>query len=115
MSPFRALAVLATLTFAPSALAVAEVPVKDVPYVFATVDNYAVVNTNAVEVTGILVGETLPRVFRFTFSNPVNTSEHMSRCDRLALLAMSRPGRYLLEFTASDKLFTPASCKLTRQ
>lgn len=104
MKPFRALAVLATLTLATSALAEVEDPIYGVPYVFVTVDAYSVAH-NGMEVTGILQGETTPRVIRFGF-------EEAARCDRLALLAQSRPGRYRLELTTGLYSF---SCKLIRQ
>ena len=105
MKPFRALAALATLTLAPSALAEAEDPLYGVAYVFVTVDAYTV-RPSAMEVTGILQGETTPRVI-FFFG-----SDEAERCDRLALLAQSRPGRYLLEMTNTYSSF---SCKLIRQ
>ncbi|RKH39731.1 hypothetical protein [Corallococcus sicarius] len=106
MKPFRALAALVTLTLAPSALAEAEAPLNGVPYVFVTVDAYRVRSSGLMEVTGILQGETTPRVIGFYDTNAAE------RCDRLALLAQSRPGRYLLELTDT---YDSVSCKLIRQ
>ena len=105
MKPFRSLAVLATLMLAPSALAAAEEAVYGMPYVFATVDAYTIIDSG-MEVTGILEGETTPRVIAFYNSS---TAE---RCDRPALLAQSRPGRYRLELT---QLHYTTGCKLIRQ
>ncbi|CAM3541957.1 hypothetical protein G4177_20630 [Corallococcus sp. ZKHCc1 1396] len=116
MKPLSTLALLASLTLAPGALAAAETPPSQVPQVFATVDDYAVINPSTVEVTGILQGETLPRVFRFIYNTSVNadSSQHLSRCDRLALLAMNRPGRYVFEMTQGGGS-QPTRCRLTRQ
>ena len=117
MSSLRALAVLAALTLAPStALAEPEDPVVGVAYVFATVDAYTV-GPGYFNITGILVGETTPRVFRFSAGGNWETgslSTEASRCDRLALLAMTRPGRYLMTWTEATYSSSPA-CTLTRQ
>jgi hypothetical protein len=114
----RALTLLATLALAPAALAAGETPTTGTPYVFVTVDDYTIESAYAVDITGILQGESTPRTLRFTFySSVVDYSQHQSRCDRMVLLAMTRPGRYLLQMTqgAEDSSGTNARCKLTRK
>lgn len=116
MSSLRALAVLATLSLVPaSALAEPESPVPGMDYVFATVDAYSVTAT-AFDITGTLKGESTPRTFRlWTYGlSAEGHSVEAARCDRLALLAMTRPGRFL--FTWSQDLYAYApTCTLTRQ
>jgi len=50
-----------------------------------------------VVITGIISGQSAPSEFSYqilTFSNP--TTDNGARCDRLALLAMSKPGKFQL-------------------
>ncbi|RKH55942.1 hypothetical protein D7V93_21480 [Corallococcus llansteffanensis] len=108
---------LSVLTLAPaSALAEPEQPVPGVTYVFATVDAYSV-KRESFEITGTLVGENTPRVFYFGTwhsSFPDSNSVEATRCDRLALLAMTRPGRYLLSWTV-EAYYGTLTCTLARQ
>lgn len=106
---------LASVALTPTALA-AETPQANVPYVFVTVDSYSVVHANGIEVTGILQGENTPRTLEFEFPSfsSYDASQHVSRCDRLALLLMNKPGAYLLEVTFKGQWET-GSCKLTRR
>ncbi|NVJ24065.1 MULTISPECIES: hypothetical protein [Myxococcus] len=108
---------LATLTLTPSALAAAEEPQFDLPYVFETVDSYEVVHADTIQVTGVLQGESAPRTLEFSFPySPSNydNSQHISRCDRMALLVMNKPGAYLLEMTLKLR-GQMVTCKLTRR
>ncbi|QSQ23072.1 hypothetical protein JY651_49665 [Pyxidicoccus parkwayensis] len=103
------------LGLAPTALA-AETPRFDVPYVFETVDGYAVLNTNRVEVTGLLRGESAQRTLVFYFTTgSTDPSTLVSRCDRMALLAMNKPGLYFFEMTQGQSGFTSSTCRLTRR
>ncbi|MCK8498485.1 MULTISPECIES: hypothetical protein [Myxococcus] len=121
MSPSRVLRNLVLSTAAvllPSTLAWSETPQVDVPYVFETVDSYAITEANVIEIRGVLQGESAPRTFEFEFySNPAyyDASQHGSRCDRMALLAMTRPGRYLLELKVQRWIGGQPSCRLTRR
>ncbi|RKG61718.1 hypothetical protein D7V80_33405 [Corallococcus sp. CA054B] len=118
MSSFRALALLAALSLVPSSAgAEPETPVVGVPYVFATVDAYTVAAIS-LEITGTLVGENTPRTFRFWpggRSTDATVSVEAARCDRLALLAMTRPGRYLFTWKWDTTAFNIVTCTLTRQ
>jgi|GEM_PF-3396517 len=107
---------LASVTLAPSALA-AETPEPNVPYVFVTVDSYSITGASSIEVTGILQGENTPRTLEFelpAYSTPLEAGQHASRCDRMALLLMNKPGAWLLELTYKGQ-WAMGSCKLTRR
>ncbi|WP_375742134.1 hypothetical protein NR800_22675 [Corallococcus interemptor] len=115
MSSLRTLALLATLSLVPStagAQAQPEEPVQGVAYVFTTVDAYTVGN-GTLDVTGTLVGESAPRTFRFWAIG--DASVEAARCDRLALLAMTRPGRYLFTWKWTNDFSNYLTCTLTRQ
>ncbi|AFE07249.1 hypothetical protein COCOR_06973 [Corallococcus coralloides DSM 2259] len=115
MSSLRALALLATLSLVPStAGADPEQPVSGVTYVFASVDAYTV-GPATFDITGTLVGESTPRTFRFWPGSGESYSVEASRCDRLALLAMTRPGRYLFSWSHEIGYISPPQCTLTRQ
>ncbi|RKH71560.1 hypothetical protein [Corallococcus aberystwythensis] len=117
MSSLRALALLAALSLAPSTAGAApEEPVPGMAYVFATVDAYSVAITT-IDVTGTLQGESTPRTFRFwVYSGMASATDSVeaSRCDRLALLSLTRPGRYLLTLSTDVHANFP-TCTLTRQ
>ncbi|WP_342376297.1 hypothetical protein NVS55_34175 [Myxococcus stipitatus] len=99
---------LSLLTLAPTAWA-AE------PIVFVAVDSYNVKQTNQFEVTGLVLGEGTPRTITFflSTSSSVDVSQHLSRCDRLALMAMNKPGAYRFEVQRGSSSFE-LSCRLTR-
>ncbi|MFP2928720.1 hypothetical protein ACLESO_26690 [Pyxidicoccus sp. 3LG] len=112
---FRTAALLAvSLGLAPTALA--ETPQTNRPYIFETVDSYGIVSTSRFEVTGILQGESAPRTFVFSYSSAhsYDDSQHLSRCDRMALLAMSKPGFYYFEMVETH-LYTGPICRLRRR
>lgn len=111
MSSLRALALLATLPLAPaSALAEPENSASGVTYVFTTVDAYTVDSSYFV-ITGVLQGESTPRTIRF--QAPGGGTDG-GRCDRLALLVMTRPGRFHFSWFKED-YSTYSTCTLTRQ
>ncbi|RKI75039.1 hypothetical protein D7X55_01000 [Corallococcus sp. AB049A] len=111
MSSFRALALLATLTLAPaSALAEPEYAQVGVNYVFTTVDAYSTVGATLI-VTGTLVGESNARTIQFSVGGD---EVEASRCDRLALLTMTRPGRFHFSWFRQAGGYFPV-CTLTRQ
>ncbi|QAT88164.1 hypothetical protein EJ065_6638 [Corallococcus coralloides] len=112
MSPFRILALLAALTLAPaSAFAEPEDATYGVAYVFTSVDSYTT-GTNHFVVTGVLQGESAPRTIRFgAYTSGFPDAE---RCDRLALLTMTRPGRFHFSYFQEYFNYHPV-CTLTRQ
>ncbi len=111
----RTAALAVSLGLAPSALAAAETPQADRPYIFETVDSYNAADATHFEITGILRGESTPRTLRFRIVGYSEPSVHMSRCDRLALLAMTRPGAWFLEVSQAEISSAFPSCKLTRR
>ncbi len=97
------------LSLAPLALASAQT--KPPIYVFTTVDSIDIQSSwNLFRLTGILQGESTPRTIEVGYSNSPNNA--FERCERLALLAMNKPGRYLFELRQDD--FADLACKLTR-
>ena len=74
---------------------------------YATVDAIKVLAT-VIEVTGIVVGQSAPSTVSYSIAT---TDVAASRCDRLALLAMSKPGKF--QFGMVDESFGDHfSCKL---
>jgi hypothetical protein len=78
-------------------------------YVFTTVDDVLLEWSN-VYVTGVVEGETAARRIVFTFSNTTYASQRQS-CERLLLLAMSKPGQYKVRV---QQYGTVATCALER-
>jgi hypothetical protein len=96
-------------------------------YVFETVDSYDISGQEAeVKVTGIISGEVAPRTVTLTYSayayygsaqDELAVKRTFERCERFALVAMSKPGQYYLEMrqeTLTTGLFA-IGCKLTRR
>jgi hypothetical protein len=71
--------------------------------VFEAIDSYAAHGGGMVEIEGLLQGETKPQLFTFEMQAP-------ERCDRLASLAISHPGRYFFNIE-----FQGQTCRLTRR
>jgi hypothetical protein len=59
-------------------------------------------------VTGILAGQTTPTTQTFVFGSAV---DHARQCERFALIALSRPGKYQLAI-GSNVFPNKAACKL---
>ncbi|NOK37439.1 hypothetical protein D7W79_24955 [Corallococcus exercitus] len=112
MSSLRALALLTALTLAPaSAMAAPEESVAGVTYVFTAVDAYTA-GAGHLVITGVLQGESTPRTI--FFDAPAYDGSEANRCDRLALLAMTRPGRFHFSWFKEYPGAYP-TCTLTRQ
>ena len=124
MKPIAIAAVLLS-TLVPLSVAVAEVQAT---YVFTTVDSYNIKGDSLeVQVTGIVQGEATPRTVTLTYhpstfsgqaGDYVASMRTFDRCERLLLLAMSKPGQYFLELRQEvqhpDGLQF-VGCKLTRR
>lgn len=123
----KQIAVAAVLlsTLLPLSVAVAEVQAT---YVFTTVDSYNIKGeVSEVEVTGIVQGEATPRTVTLTYhpstfssqaGDYVASQRTFDRCERLLLLAMSKPGQYFLELRQEHDPFSTIlfiGCKLTRR
>jgi len=91
--------------------------IGDIIAAYDTVDAIEVV-ANQITVTGIVTGEGAPSRRTFTIlGSPVTPSSGTpqqdvaaSRCDRLALLAMSKPGKF--QFAIVDVGSSRVGCKL---
>ncbi|HET9449706.1 MAG TPA: hypothetical protein VFO83_02435, partial [Aggregicoccus sp.] len=72
-----------------------------VTYVFATVDRYVIDwHTSRIDVRGVLQGESAPSTVSLQFYySPSGGNEPSDRCEKLALLSMSSPGRYQFELS----------------
>lgn len=124
MSLFRS-ALVACVLLAPAvALSQAVQPVTATSggvYVFETVDSYDVQGSYLrVTVQGVQQGQETPSAVTFSYYiYSGSTSDHhrsFERCERLALLAMSKPGQYLLEVRQEGGGSTPhLGCRLTRR
>lgn len=83
------------------------------PITYDTVDAIEVL-ANEIKVTGIISGQDAPSTTLYTIisssSSTGRTDVAASRCDRLALLAMSKPGKY--QFAVTLVGFSEYSCKL---
>jgi hypothetical protein len=75
-------------------------------YTFATVDSIKAYEKN-LYVTGILDGNSTPSTITATLTD----STAAERCDRLALIAMSKPGKYA--FAMTNEWGGYWSCSLT--
>ena len=78
--------VVAALVIPP---AVTQAGTGSLTYTFATVDGVKVID-KLIYVTGIQVGASTPTEIPASFAD----SSAAERCDRLALIAMSKPGKY---------------------
>jgi hypothetical protein len=105
------------LALAPLSLASAQSSPQKT-YVFETVDSYDTGHGGSVSLTGIVLGESAPRAIAFTSDTWYDPSIELLRsCERFSLMAMMKPGQYLLEVRAEpaapmDYLL---GCRLTRR
>jgi hypothetical protein len=80
--------------------------------IFATVDAVSVMGPY-VAVTGIVQGEQAPSSWKVNYSGSAEANGWAAMCQRSALIAMSKPGQYLLEIGVPSSLSAPV-CTLTR-
>lgn len=82
------------LSFAPSVSLAIPAPAPG-PAVYDTVDAVQV-SGSRIAITGIIAGQSTPSELFYTVNNDFSsgTPEAANRCDRLALLAMAKPGKY---------------------
>jgi hypothetical protein len=119
----KRIALFTSLTLALTSLLPTPAQAQEIQTTFETVDSFNHGHNLGpnqqyfgFEVTGIVQGETTPRTV-FTHINVIFTSvESAGRsCERMALLAQSKPGQYLLRVRHED--LTPYNllgCSLTR-
>ena len=100
---------VATATVLLSMGSVARAQTTPLVYVFVTVDAVTMQN-GALTVTGIKEGESSPSQEYVSFSSS-STSGALDSCNRMAVLAMTRPGQFLYTIDRSTSSY---KCKLTR-
>jgi hypothetical protein len=104
---------IVALTFI-SAAALADPP-QGAPAAYDTVDSVSVGGRRII-VTGIISGQTAPSTFQYTIfdeSTSSGTTDAANRCDRLALLAMSKPGKFRFSMEHPDASSFTFRCTLT--
>lgn len=83
---------------------------------FTTVDAVEAQSSKLV-ITGVKEGETAATTQQFlicsTPSTDVRCAALIENCDRLALLAMTKPGQYLLKIAPGNSIYY-ATCRLER-
>jgi hypothetical protein len=106
-----ACAAVAALLFALPSYAQTTVP----RYVFVAVDALET-KANVFTVTGVIDGESEARAITFTFSTSSSTTsrDDVAACQRLALLAMTRPGQFRFEVAGGTTSYQYPACKLSR-
>jgi hypothetical protein len=100
---------LAALLLALGGRVEAQTLVGSTPVVFTTVDSVQVYATNLF-VTGIVQGESAPSE---RYANLQNV-DYADACQKMALLAMAKPGQYVLEFRKASESSAYYYCRLTR-
>lgn len=104
------LGALCLLSSQPASAAFGDVTLYD------TVDAIKVLDTR-ITVTGILAGQTAPTTATYNIQSTSSSSGGAidvaaSRCDRLALLAMSKPGKFQFGVVDESGSGSRVSCKL---
>ena len=81
--------------------------------IFTAVDTVSVQNTTVL-VTGIVQGEAAPSTWAVRAYSSTEATAWAAICQRSALLAMSKPGQYLLEIQYLSSTYGGSVCKLSR-
>ena|ERR1041384_621210 len=82
------------------------------PIVYDTVDALQLRNNNVIRVTGIISGQGASSTTDYNLiSGSVGSVDYAARCDRLALLAMSKPGKFQFVITSTGG-FSGFYCQL---
>lgn len=113
----KTLASAATLLLALSPLSIASAQSStDKVFLFETVDDYELKTVYWLKLTGIVSGEAAPRTLEFRANLSESYNQYLRACERMAFMAMSKPGQYYFELRHSN-LSTPhvTGCKLTRR
>ncbi len=100
----------AALTLLPPAPLLAQAALGDV--VFATVDAVETQTNSVFIVTGIVEGAAEPTRHTFSIIFSIEPQSGLNRCDRFALLAMSKPGRYQFSIVNASSSPSAVRCKL---
>ncbi|WP_375768737.1 hypothetical protein NR798_44860 [Archangium gephyra] len=114
----KTLASTATLLLALSPLSIASAQSSVETFVFETVDSYELLSgAYQLTVTGILQGEAAPRTIAIVPTSLTSTAydARVRSCERMALMAMSKPGQYFFELRRLGTSQPLQGCKLTRR
>lgn len=87
----------------------AAAPLPGISAVYDSVDAVEV-SGSQITVTGIVAGDPAPTERIYTISDFSQQTGAAARCDRLALLAMTKPGKF--QFATVRGQFSSFSCKL---
>ncbi|WNG33370.1 hypothetical protein F0U61_06855 [Archangium violaceum] len=111
-------AVTVLLTLSPLTIASAQSTTDEV-YVFEAVDSYDAKSDRQFSVTGIIRGEPTPKTIDFDeYTTYAEYGNFVRTCERLSLMAMSKPGQYLLEVRRTMQwggYYQLTGCRLTRR
>lgn len=103
------------LSFLPASLAVAEAPIATTSAVYETIDAIEVWG-NRITITGIISGQSAPSELQYVILDLSTSSstptDSAARCDRLATLAMTKPGKYQFAMVMPDDIVHRFGCKL---
>jgi hypothetical protein len=113
----KPLASAATLLLALSPLSIASAQsTTDNVFLFETVDSYELKTVYWLKITGIVSGEATPHTLELRANNGDAYNQYLRACERMAFMAMNKPGQYYFELRHSN-LSTPhvTGCKLVRR
>ncbi|MEO7730198.1 MAG: hypothetical protein ABIY55_04440 [Kofleriaceae bacterium] len=78
--------------------------------VYDTVEAIETTGARNIKVTGIIAGQSAPTTASYSLAGSSTDIDAGARCDRLALLAMSKPGKF--QFVMVLVSFNVNNCKL---
>ncbi|MFY0527753.1 hypothetical protein ACN28I_32930 [Archangium gephyra] len=112
----KTLASAATVLLALSPLSIASAQSTENVLLFETVDSYELKTAYWLKITGIVSGEAAPRTLEIRANLSETYNQYLRACERMAFMAMSKPGQYYFELRHSN-LSPPhvTGCKLTRR
>lgn len=103
------------LTLSPLSIASAQSTTESV-YLFETVDSYELKNVYWFKLTGIVSSEAAPRTVESKANVSENYFQYLRACERMVLMAMSKPGQYYFELRHSGSSIPQVTgCKLVRR
>ncbi|OJT19196.1 hypothetical protein BO221_37520 [Archangium sp. Cb G35] len=114
----KTLASAATLLLALSPLTIASAQsATESVFLFETLDSYEIKSLNWLKITGIVSGEATPRTVEVNAGVSESYSQYLRACERMALMAMSKPGQYYFELRHATYYSSPqvTGCKLVRR
>ncbi|HYO69427.1 MAG TPA: hypothetical protein VEU33_25450 [Archangium sp.] len=113
----KTLASAATLLLALSPLSIASAQsTTENVFLFETVDSYELKSSYSFKITGIVSGEATPRSLEIRANVSESYNQYLRACERMMLMAMSKPGQYYFELRHANYTNPPLTgCKLVRR